>query len=82
MDSTPALTCPHSEIAPWSIWIFYFRLISTFGATVQLIMRPEPYHANEMKIGPGAPLHQDCPKAGFTHHLRRFPDHGMARPID
>jgi predicted GH43/DUF377 family glycosyl hydrolase len=45
---------PHSEIAPWSIWISYSPDLRFWGDS-QLIMRPEPYHWDEMKIGPGAP---------------------------
>ena len=45
---------PHSEIAPWSIWISYSPDLRFWGEA-QLIMRPEPYHWDEMKIGPGAP---------------------------
>jgi predicted GH43/DUF377 family glycosyl hydrolase len=45
---------PHSEIAPWSIWISYSPDLRYWG-DAQLIMRPEQYHWDEMKIGPGAP---------------------------
>ncbi|HNY40611.1 MAG TPA: glycoside hydrolase family 130 protein [Bryobacteraceae bacterium] len=45
---------PHSEIAPWSIWISYSPDLRFWGQS-QLIMRPEQYHWDEMKIGPGAP---------------------------
>lgn len=45
---------PHSEIAPWSIWISYSPDLRYWGES-SLIMRPEPYHWDEMKIGPGAP---------------------------
>jgi predicted GH43/DUF377 family glycosyl hydrolase len=45
---------PHSEIAPWSIWISYSPDLRFWGQS-QFIMRPEPYHWDEMKIGPGAP---------------------------
>lgn len=45
---------PHSEIAPWSIWISYSPDL-VFWGEAKLIMRPEPYHWDEMKIGPGAP---------------------------
>jgi len=46
---------PHSEIAPWSIWISYSPDLRYWGES-QLIMRPVQYHWDEMKIGPGAPL--------------------------
>ena len=45
---------PHSEIAPWSIWISFSPDLLFWGQS-QLIMRPVPYHWDEMKIGPGAP---------------------------
>lgn len=45
---------PHSEISPWSIWITYSPDLVYWGES-QLVMRPEPYHWDEMKIGPGAP---------------------------
>src|SRR6266446_2006688 len=45
---------PHSKIAPWSIWISYSPDLCYWGQS-QLIMRPELYHWDEMKIGPGAP---------------------------
>ncbi|MFZ0593115.1 MAG: hypothetical protein WAM39_21845, partial [Bryobacteraceae bacterium] len=45
---------PHSEIAPWSIWISYSPDLRFWGES-QLIMKPEQYHWDEMKIGPGAP---------------------------
>jgi len=45
---------PHSEISPWSIWISYSPDLRFWGQS-QLIMRPVPYHWDEMKIGPGAP---------------------------
>jgi predicted GH43/DUF377 family glycosyl hydrolase len=45
---------PHSEIAPWSIWISYSPDLRFWGES-RLIMRPAQYHWDEMKIGPGAP---------------------------
>jgi predicted GH43/DUF377 family glycosyl hydrolase len=45
---------PHTEIAPWSIWISYSPDLRFWGES-QLVMRPQPYHWDEMKIGPGAP---------------------------
>ncbi len=45
---------PHSEISPWSIWISYSPDLRYWGDS-RLIMNPEPYHWDEMKIGPGAP---------------------------
>ncbi|APZ94252.1 glycoside hydrolase family 130 protein [Fuerstiella marisgermanici] len=45
---------PHSEISPWSIWITYSPDLVFWGES-QLVMKPEQYHWDEMKIGPGAP---------------------------
>ncbi|MEO2035239.1 MAG: glycoside hydrolase family 130 protein [Planctomycetaceae bacterium] len=45
---------PHSAISPWSIWITYSPDLVFWGES-QLVMKPEPYHWDEMKIGPGAP---------------------------
>ncbi len=45
---------PHSEISPWSIWISYSPDLRYWGES-KLIMKPVPYHWDEMKIGPGAP---------------------------
>jgi beta-1,2-mannobiose phosphorylase / 1,2-beta-oligomannan phosphorylase len=45
---------PHSEIAPWSIWISWSPDLRYWGES-QLVMKPETYHWDEMKIGPGAP---------------------------
>jgi predicted GH43/DUF377 family glycosyl hydrolase len=44
---------PHSEISPWSIWISYSPDLIHWGDS-RLVMRPVPYHWDEMKIGPGA----------------------------
>ena len=45
---------PHSDIAPWSIWISYSPDLKYWGES-ELIMSPAPYHWDQMKIGPGAP---------------------------
>jgi len=44
---------PHTEIAPWSIWLSYSPDLIHWGNS-RLVMRPLPYHWDEMKIGPGA----------------------------
>lgn len=55
---------PHSEISPWSIWISYSKDLIHWGRS-QVIMRPETYHWDEMKIGPGAtPIRTD---KGWLH---------------
>ena len=44
---------PHSEISPWSMWISYSPDLIHWGAS-ELLIKPETYHWDEMKIGPGA----------------------------
>lgn len=44
---------PHSEISKWSIWISYSPDLVHWGDS-KLIIKPETYHWDEMKIGPGA----------------------------
>lgn len=44
---------PHTEIAPWSIWISWSPDLIHWGRS-QLLVRPLAYHWDEMKIGPGA----------------------------
>lgn len=44
---------PHSEISKWSIWISYSPDLVHWGNS-KVIMKPETYHWDEMKIGPGA----------------------------
>lgn len=43
---------PHTEISPWSIWISYSPDLVHWGESKTLI-RPLPYHWDEMKVGPG-----------------------------
>lgn len=45
---------PHSEISPWSIWISWSPDLKYWGES-KIVMKPLPYHWDEMKIGPGAP---------------------------
>ena len=45
---------PHSDISPWSIWISFSPDLRHWGGS-KLVMKPVPYHWDEMKIGPGAP---------------------------
>lgn len=44
---------PHSEIAPWSIWISYSPDLVHWGDS-RILIAPLQYHWDEMKIGPGA----------------------------
>ena len=45
---------PHSDISPWSIWVSFSQDLRYWGDS-EVVMKPEPYHWDEMKIGPGAP---------------------------
>lgn len=44
---------PHSEISKWSIWISYSPDLIHWGDS-KVIIKPETYHWDEMKVGPGA----------------------------
>ena len=55
---------PHSEIAPWSIWISRSPDLIHWGQA-QRIMAPVEYHWDQMKIGPGAPPIKT--KEGWLH---------------
>jgi predicted GH43/DUF377 family glycosyl hydrolase len=55
---------PHTEISPWSIWIAYSPDLVHWGAA-RVVMKPVPYHWDEMKIGPGpTPIRTD---QGWLH---------------
>jgi len=45
---------PHTEITPWSIWISYSPDLRHWGDST-VVIKPEPYHWDQMKVGPGAP---------------------------
>lgn len=45
---------PHTNIFPWSIWISYSNDLIHWGES-KILIKPLPYHWDEMKIGPGAP---------------------------
>lgn len=45
---------PHSDISPWSMWISFSPDLVHWGDS-KVILKPEKYHWDEMKIGPGAP---------------------------
>jgi len=44
---------PHSEISPWSIWISYSPDLVHWGDS-RVVIKPVPYHWDQMKVGPGA----------------------------
>ena len=65
---------PHTEINPWSIWISYSPDLVHWGDS-KVIVKPEAYHWDEMKIGPGAtPFRTD---SGWLHIY-----HGVFRTMD
>lgn len=45
---------PHTDIAPWSIWISYSPDLIHWGDS-KIVIKPATYHWDEMKVGPGAP---------------------------
>lgn len=53
-DRFARLDRPHSQIAPWSIWISYSPDLIHWGDSKRIIA-PAPYHWDELKVGPGAP---------------------------
>lgn len=65
---------PHSDIAPWSIWVSYSPDLVHWGES-RVVMKPLGYHWDEMKIGPGAtPIRTD---RGWLHIY-----HGAFRTMD
>jgi predicted GH43/DUF377 family glycosyl hydrolase len=44
---------PHTEISPWSVWISFSPDLVHWGDS-KVIMKPVPYHWDQMKVGPGA----------------------------
>ncbi len=44
---------PHSQISPWSIWVSYSPDLIHWGDS-RILIKPQPYHWDEMKVGPGA----------------------------
>ncbi|MBE3116694.1 glycoside hydrolase family 130 protein [Candidatus Bathyarchaeota archaeon] len=45
---------PHTELTPWSIWISYSEDLISWGQS-KIVLRPQTYHWDSMKVGPGAP---------------------------
>ncbi len=73
-DRYARLQRPHTEIAPWSIWIAYSPDLIHWG-DARVVMKPHPYHWDEMKVGPGAtPIRT---KDGWLHIY-----HGVFRTMD
>lgn len=45
---------PHTDIAPWSIWMSFSPDLIHWGNSL-VVITPLSYHWDELKIGPGAP---------------------------
>jgi len=45
---------PHTELTRWSIWISYSKDLIHWGQS-KIVLRPQSYHWDAMKVGPGAP---------------------------
>jgi predicted GH43/DUF377 family glycosyl hydrolase len=70
---------PHSEISPWSIWISYSPDLVHWGES-QLLIRPMPYHWDEMKVGPGAtPIKTERGWLNIFHGVFRTMDGAVYR---
>ena len=70
---------PHTEINPWSIWISYSPDLIYWGGS-KVIVKPEVYHWDEMKIGPGAtPFKTDKGWLQIYHGVFRTMDGAVYR---
>jgi len=70
---------PHTEINPWSIWISYSPDLIHWGDS-KVIVKPEVYHWDEMKIGPGAtPFKTDKGWLQIYHGVFRTMDGAVYR---
>ena len=70
---------PHSEISPWSIWISYSPDLVHWGES-RLLIKPCPYHWDEMKIGPGAtPIRTAAGWLNIYHGVFRTMDGAVYR---
>jgi len=45
---------PHTELNKWSIWVSYSKDLLHWGQS-KIVIRPQSYRWDSMKIGPGAP---------------------------
>jgi len=70
---------PHSEISPWSIWISYSPDLIHWGDS-RVLLKPETYHWDEMKVGPGAtPIRTDKGWLNIFHGVFRTMDGAIYR---
>jgi len=65
---------PHSQMLPWSIWISYSPDLRHWGDS-RVVIKPLPYHWDEMKVGPGAPPFKTA--KGWLHIF-----HGVFETMD
>lgn len=65
---------PHTELVPWSIWISYSTDLIHWGDS-RILIRPSPYHWDEMKVGPG-PTPVYAPRGWLVIY------HGVFRTMD
>ncbi len=70
---------PHSGISPWSIWISYSPDLVHWGDS-KVLIRPLPYHWDEMKVGPGAtPIRTERGWLNVFHGVFRTMDGSVYR---
>jgi predicted GH43/DUF377 family glycosyl hydrolase len=70
---------PHSEISPWSIWISYSPDLVHWGGA-EVLIRPQAYHWDEMKVGPGAtPLRTEHGWLNIYHGVFKTMDGAVYR---
>ena len=70
---------PHSEISPWSIWISYSPDLIHWGDS-RVVIKPLPYHWDEMKVGPGAtPIKTDQGWLNIYHGVFKTMDGAVYR---
>jgi hypothetical protein len=70
---------PHTENMPWSIWISYSGDLVHWGDS-RVIIKPERYHWDEMKIGPGAtPMRTDKGWMNIYHGVFKTMDGAVYR---
>lgn len=70
---------PHTEITPWSIWISYSPDLVHWG-DAKVVIKPMPYHWDEMKVGPGAtPIKTDRGWLNIYHGVFKTMDGAVYR---
>ena len=70
---------PHSEISPWSTWISYSPDLIHWGDS-RVVIKPLPYHWDEMKVGPGAtPIKTDRGWLNIFHGVFKTMDGAVYR---